>query len=254
MRGSVWDKDQAERYEIEHSRSDTRTAVRYLGELANGGDILEFGVGTGRLAIPLAASAGQVVGIDSSPQMIAEAARAPLPPNLALVHGDAAVWSSSRQFDLVLCVFNTLLLMTTQDAQLAVICNAAGHLKSGGSLVIENMHPPLRALEEGERITTLHLPGVEMAICTEVLDWRTFHLEQRTLYISGSVCHTRAFSLRLLFPAEQDLMARLAGLRLVKRMSDWRGTPWRSDPNGPATSNVISTYQLANDIPRRQGR
>jgi SAM-dependent methyltransferase len=245
----AWDEDQAQRYDVEHSRMDTPTAVRYLSDLAHGGDVLEFGVGTGRLAIPLASSARQVVGIDSSPQMLAVAAREPLPPNLTLVQGDAVAWSSSRRFDLVLCVFNTLLLMTTQDAQLAVICNAADHLNPGGSFVIENIHPPLRALEEGERISTLQLPGVEIAICTEVFDWKTFHLEQRTLYISDGVSRTRAFSQRLLLPAEQDLMARLAGLRLIKRMSNWRGTPWRSDPNGPATSNVISTYQLANDTP-----
>jgi SAM-dependent methyltransferase len=243
----AWDEDQAQRYDVEHSRIDTPVAVRYLSELAAGGDVLEFGVGTGRLAIPLAASARQVVGIDSSPEMLAVAARAPLPPTLTLVQADAAAWSSGQRFDLVLCVFNMLLLMTTQDAQLAVVSNAANHLKPGGSLVIENVHPPLRALEEGERITTLQLPGVEIAICTEVLDWKTFHLEQRTLYISDGVSRTRAFSQRLLLPAEQDLMARLAGLRLVKRMSNWRGTPWRSDPNGPAASNVISTYQLADD-------
>jgi SAM-dependent methyltransferase len=249
MENLEWDEDQAQRYDIEHARIDTPVTIRYLSEMVNGGDILEFGVGTGRLAIPLAASARQVIGVDSSPHMLAVAACDPLPPNLTLVQGDAATWSCGQRFDLVLCVFNVLLHLTTQDAQIAVIRNAADHLKPDGSLIIENVHPPLRALEEGERITTLQLPGLDVAISTQVLDWKTFHLEQRTLYVSDGVSRTRTFTQRLLLPAEQDLMARLAGLRLVKRMSNWRGTPWRSDPNGPATSNVISTYQWANGSP-----
>jgi SAM-dependent methyltransferase len=248
MEDLEWDEDQARHYDIEHARVDTPVTIRYLSEVAHGGDVLEFGVGTGRLAIPLAASARQVVGVDASPYMLAVAARDPLPSNLTLVQGDATVWSSDQQFDLVLCVYDMVSLLTTQDAQLAVVRNAAAHLKADGSLIIENVHPPLRALEEGQRITTLQLPGVDVAISTQVLDWKTFYLEQRTLYISAGVSRTRTFTQRLLLPAEQDLMARLAGLRLVKRMSNWRGTPWRSDPNGPAASNVISTYQLANDL------
>jgi SAM-dependent methyltransferase len=244
-----WDEDQAQYYDIEHARIDTPVTIGYLSELFHGGEILEFGVGTGRLAIPLAATARQVVGVDASQHMLTVAAHEPLPSNLTLVHGDAATWSSSQRFDLVLCVYNMLLHVTAQDAQLAVIRNAASHLKADGSLIIENLHPPLRALEEGQRITTLQLPDVDLAISTQVLDWKSFQLQQRTLYVVDGVSRTRAFSQRLLLPAEQDLMARLAGLRLVKRMSNWRGTPWRSDPNGPAGTNVISTYKLMNDSP-----
>lgn len=246
MENLEWDEDQARNYEIEHARLDTPATIRYLSEVANDADILEFGVGTGRLAVPLAAFARQVVGVDSSLPMLAAAGQNCIPANLTLEHCDALSWSSSQRFDLVLCVFNLLLHFTSQDAQLALIRNAAAHLKADGILIIENLHPPLRALEEGQRVTSLQLPGVDVAISTQVLDWKSFHLEQRTLYITNGISRTRSFAQRLLTPAEQDLMARMAGLRLVKRMSNWRGTPWRSDASGPATSNIISTYQPEN--------
>jgi hypothetical protein len=94
----------------------------------------------------------------------------------------------------VLCVFNLLLHFTTQDAQPALICNAAARMKADGILIVGNLHPPLRALEEGERITTLRLPGIDLAISTEILDWKPFHLEQRTLYIINGVIHIRTFT------------------------------------------------------------
>lgn len=245
MEDLTWDADQASRYDDEHGRIDTPLTVRYLAELAAGNDVLEFGVGTGRLALPLAESARSVLGVDSSAEMLAAAGRKPLPANLALVHGDAQTWTAGRQFDLVLCLYNLLLHFTTQEAQLAVIRNAAAHLAPGGSLIVENLHPPLRALEEGERITTLRLPGSGMAISTQRLDWRSLLLEQSVLYVGDGEHRIRQITQRMLMPSEQDLMARLAGLRLVSRMANWRGTSWRADASGPATSNVISVYQRA---------
>jgi 2-polyprenyl-3-methyl-5-hydroxy-6-metoxy-1,4-benzoquinol methylase len=239
------DADQAARYEHEHGRIDTPLTVRYLGELAAGKDVLEFGVGTGRLAIPLSGNARSVLGVDSSAEMLAAAGQEPLPGNLTLVHSDAATWTAGRQFDLVLCLYNLLLHFTTQDAQLTVIRNAAEHLVPGGSLIVENLHPPLRAMEEGERITTLRLPGTGMAISTQRLDWKSLLLDQSVLYVGDGEHRIRQITQRMLMPSEQDLMARMAGLRLVKRMANWRGTSWRADASGPATSNVISIYQRA---------
>jgi 2-polyprenyl-3-methyl-5-hydroxy-6-metoxy-1,4-benzoquinol methylase len=243
VESTAWDGEQAARYDIEHTRIDTPVTVRYLSDLAAGCDVLEFGAGTGRLAIPLAASCRSVVGIDTSEHMLAAAAKREVPPNVTFRQGDAASWTSAQRFGLVLCAFNLLLLFTTQEAQLAVICNAANHLAPGGNLVIENIHPPLRAFEEGERMTALHLPYVDVAISTQTLDWKSFQVDQSTLYITAGACRTRQVTQRMLFPAEQDLMARIAGLRLVKRMGNWRGTSWRLDPHGPSKSNVISTYQ-----------
>lgn len=245
MADLTWNTDQATRYDDEHGRIDTPLTVRYLGELAAGKDVLEFGVGTGRLAIPLAGQARSVLGVDSSAEMLAAADRTPLPDNLTLVHGDAATWHAGRRFDLVLCLYNLLLHFTTQDAQLSVIRNAAAHLAPGGSLVVENLHPPLRAMEEGERITTLRLPGAGMAISTQRLDWKSLLLEQSVLYVDDGGHRIRQITQRMLLPSEQDLMARVAGLRLVRRMANWRGTSWRADASDPATSNVISVYQRA---------
>ena len=243
MADLTWDADQATRYDDEHGRIDTPLTVRYLAELAAGRDVLEFGVGTGRIAVPLAEQARSVLGVDNSADMLAGAGRTPLPGNLTLVRGDAATWTAGRRFDLVLCLYNLLLHFTTQDAQLAVIRNAAAHLVPGGSLVVENLHPPLRAMEEGERITTLRLPGTGMAISTQRLDWKSLLLDQSVLYVDDGVHRIRQITQRMLMPSEQDLMARLAGLRLVTRLGNWRGTSWRADASGPATSNVISVYR-----------
>ncbi|MEV7773850.1 class I SAM-dependent methyltransferase [Kitasatospora sp. NPDC086791] len=241
-----WDADQAARYDVEHARIDTPLTVAYLAELAGGGDVLEFGVGTGRLAVPLAGKARSVLGVDSSAEMLAAAAaRTALPDNLTLVRGDAQDWTTDRRFDLVLCVYNLLLHFTTQEDQLAVVRNAAAHLAPGGSLVVENLHPPLRALEDGERISTLRLAGTGMAISTQRFDWKSLLLDQSVLYVDEGGHRVREFAQRMLLPSEQDLMARLAGLRLVKRIANWRGGSWRADSSGPASSNVISVYRRA---------
>ncbi|MFD8781072.1 class I SAM-dependent methyltransferase [Kitasatospora sp. NPDC059599] len=238
-----WDADQAARYDAEHARIDTPLTVSYLAELAAGADVLEFGVGTGRLAVPLAGKVRSVLGVDSSAEMLAAAARTPLPENLTLVRGDAQDWTTDRRFGLVLCVYNLLLHFTTQESQLAVVRNAAAHLAPGGSLVVENLHPPLRALEDGERISALQPAGTGMGISTQRFDWKSLLLDQSVLYVDEGGHRVRRFTQRMLLPSEQDLMARLAGLRLVKRIANWRGGSWRADPSGPAASNVISVYR-----------
>ncbi|SOB79493.1 class I SAM-dependent methyltransferase [Streptomyces sp. 1331.2] len=241
----TWDADQAARYDTEHARIDTPLTVAYLAELSGGGDVLEFGVGTGRLAVPLAGKARSVLGVDNSAEMLAAARHRPLPDNLALALGDAQTWTTERRFDLVLCVYNLLLHFTTQDAQLAVVRNAAAHLAPGGHLVVENLHPPLRAMEEGERISTLRLAGAGMAISTQRFDWKSLLLDQSVLYVDEDGHRVRQIAQRMLLPSEQDLMARLAGLRLVRRIANWRGGPWRADSSAPAASNVISVYRRA---------
>ncbi len=154
-------------------------------------------------------------------------------------------WTTERRFDLVVCVYNLLLHFTTQEAQLAVVRNAAAHLAPGGSLVVENLHPPLRAMEEGERISTLRLAGAGMAISTQRFDWKSLLLDQDVLYVDGDGHRVRQIAQRMLLPSELDLMARLAGLRLVQRIANWRGGSWRADSSAPAASNVISVYRRA---------
>ncbi len=229
--------------EIEHERIDTPITVSYLAELAAGRDVLEFGVGSGRLAIPLAKVAKSVVGIDISHQAL-QSMGDDLPTNLTVVESDVATWRSDERFHLVLCVFNLLLLFPSQRAQLAVIRNAARHLTVDGFLIVENIYPPLRALEDGSRTVSVNTPNADMAILLQSFDWKSMRTDQKVLYIHNGTLRTRRFAMRMIFPAEQDLMARIAGLTLVKRIANWRGTPWIQSASTPSDCNVISIYQM----------
>ncbi|GIF22074.1 SAM-dependent methyltransferase [Actinoplanes tereljensis] len=185
--------------------------VSFLAGLAPGGAALEFGIGTGRIAKPLQNQGLEVYGIELSPAMAAHVDHT--------IVGDYATTRLGRMFDLVYLLRNTITNLVTQDEQVRAFENAAAHLRPGGCFVVENYIPQMR-----ERVfveTPEHRGVEEYDLATQIA------ISHHRWTIDGE---THAFSSphRYVWPAELDLMARIAGLTLRERWSDWHRTPFTS--------------------------
>jgi SAM-dependent methyltransferase len=199
-------------------------AVDRLAELAGGGRALEFAVGTGRIALPLAERGVRVTGIDNSEPMLARLREKPGAERLEAVLGDMTETRVDGEFSLVYLVFNTIGNLTTQDAQVACFENAAAHLRSGGRFVIEARVPELQRLPLGQTVLPWRAdPG---GMSYYVYDVVTQRLSGQHYYIEDERIRASPIEMRYAWPSELDLMARLAGLRLEHRWGGWSGEPF----------------------------
>jgi SAM-dependent methyltransferase len=201
--------------------------VDFLAELAGDGAALELGIGTGRVALPLSQRGVPVHGIDLSEAMVARLRAKPGAERIGVTIGDFATTTVEGRFTLAYLVFNTIQNLTSQDAQVACFQNVAAHLEPGGCFVIEVGVPQLQRLPPGETVrpfavTPTHLGFDEYDVATQGL------ISHHYSIVDG---HWEASSLpfRYVWPAELDLMARLAGMMLQERWSDWRREPFTSD-------------------------
>jgi hypothetical protein len=204
--------------------------VDLLAGLAGDGAALELGVGTGRIALPLSARGVPVHGVDLSAAMLARLRAKPGAERVAVTEGDLAHVRVPGRFRLVYLVFNTVMNLTSQDEQVACFATAAAHLEPGGCFVVEVMVPDLQRLPFGERfrpftVTDHHLGVDEYDVVTQGL---VSHHHSR---VDGAWRLT-SVPFRYVWPAELDLMARLAGLRLRDRWADWRRTPFTATSTG----------------------
>ena len=199
-------------------------AVDRLAELAGDGAALEFAIGTGRIALPLAERGVRVAGIDNSEAMIARLRDKPGAERIDAVVGDMAATRVDGDFALVYLVFNTIFNLVTQDGQVACFENAAAHLRGGGRFVIEARVPELQRLPLGQ--TVLPWRAEPSGISAYVYDVVTQRLSgQHYHFIDGAV-EASPTEMRYAWPAELDLMARLAGLRLEARWGGWGREPF----------------------------
>ena len=214
--------------------------VDVLAELAGpDGSALELAVGTGRVALPLAARGVRVHGIDLSAAMLERLREKAGAEAVATTLGDMTSTRVDGSFDLAYLVFNTIGNVTTQDGQVDVFGNAAAHLRPGGHFVIETGVPQLQRVVPGERFhvfarTENYLGVDEYDVVTQQM-WSHHHR------LDGSQGRRASIPFRYVWPSELDLMARLAGMRLVHRWADWQRSPfdaespshvsvWRRDP------------------------
>jgi SAM-dependent methyltransferase len=209
--------------------------VQLLAELAGDGGALELGIGTGRIALPLAERGVRVAGIDSSEAMVARLRAKPGGEALEVAIGDIASARVEGQFSLVYLVFNTIFNLVTQDAQVACFQNAAAHLRSGGRFVIETGVPDLQSLPVGQTIIPFRADpeGIGFDVYDVVTQRFT---SQHYVFVDGSV-ETCPVELRYAWPSELDLMARLAGLTLESR---WEG--WLREPFTSVSRSHVSVY------------
>jgi SAM-dependent methyltransferase len=201
--------------------------VDFLAELAGDGRALELGIGTGRIALPLAARGVEVHGIELSRAMAARLRAKPGGEGIRVTIGDVATAKVDGTFRLAYLVFNTIMNLTTQAAQVACFRNVAAHLEPGGRFVIEVGVPDLQRLPPGERFVVFdgsetHWGIDEYDVVNQGLISHHFQV------IDGRVEKTSG-PFRYVWPAELDLMAELAGMRLRERWAGWKRTPFTSN-------------------------
>jgi SAM-dependent methyltransferase len=202
-------------------------AVGFLAELAGEGAALELGIGTGRIAVPLSQRGVRVHGIDLSAAMVARLQAKPGAEAIAVTMGDFASARAEGTFRLAYLVFNTIMNLTTQDAQVNCFRNAAAHLEPGGCFVIEVMVPDLQRLPPGETVRPFTVTPTRMGF--DEYDIVRQGLVSHHYSVAGGKLETMSIPFRYAWPAELDLMARIAGLRRRERWADWRRAPFTSD-------------------------
>jgi SAM-dependent methyltransferase len=208
-----------------------------LADLAGGaadpghGRALEFAVGTGRIALPLAARGVEVHGIDMSRAMVARMRAKPGGEAIGVTIGDFATTRVEGTFSLVYLVFNTIMNVTSQDGQVACFRNAAAHLAPGGCFVVEVGIPELRKLPPGQNVVPWQVGPTHWAY--DVYDTATQATSSNYVSVTADGRgEFRSVPFRYVWPAELDLMAQLAGMRLRDRWEGWSREPFTSESRG----------------------
>jgi SAM-dependent methyltransferase len=202
--------------------------VDFLADLAGDGAALELGIGTGRIALPLAARGVPVQGIDLSEAMVARLRAKPGGADIPVMIGDFATTRVDGSFALAYLVFNTISNLTTQDEQVACFENVASHLEPGGCFVIELEVPDLQRLPHGERFVVFHVCDTHVGI--DEYDVASQGLVSHHLQQTEDRTFRRSSGpFRYVWPSELDLMARIAGLRLRERWSGWKREPFTNE-------------------------
>lgn len=228
--------DVAQRYDDE-PRGDEAETVELLASLVGDGPVLELAIGTGRIALPLAARGLRVDGIELSPDMLERLRDKEGGAKLAVVQGDmASADAPSSGYSLAYLVFNTIGNLLTQDAQVACFTNVTRHLADDGVFVVETATPwsfvRLTQFVDVERVAT-----GEVVLDVNRYDPVTQLLDENHVTLTDAGVRMGPISCRLVTHAELDLMAQLAGLRLVDR---WGG--WRREPFTATSTRHVSVY------------
>ncbi len=213
-------------------------AVALLVELAGSGTAVEFAVGTGRLALPLAKAGVTVLGIDFSEPMLEELRRKEGASKVAVTVGDMTETHVCTDAALVYLAFNTIGNLRTQRQQTDCFRNAAAHLRPGGRFVIETGVPQLHRLPPGESIRPSDVSPHHLGF-DEYIDRVAQILVSHHYFIDGDRVRTLSGAFRYVWPSELDLMAEVAGMSLESRWADWETTPF--DGDSPAHVSVYRT-------------
>ncbi|HIV57077.1 MAG TPA: class I SAM-dependent methyltransferase [Candidatus Stackebrandtia faecavium] len=217
----------AKRYDDE-KRGDEAAAAQFLARLATDGTALEFAIGTGRIAVPLTELGVHVSGVELSEPMVDILRANDRGADMPVTIGDMSTEKVPGDFSVVYLVYNTIFNLTTQDAQVRCFKNAVRHLKPGGAFVIEAAVPSAwTKTHEYVRPESIGTRSVGFDVCrydpvTQILEENHVHIGSGGIRFSPIVC-------RLAPPAELDLMARLAGLRLRERWGGWDGRDFDAD-------------------------
>ena len=239
----IWDVDAARRYDTPgtgmFAPEVLGPTVDRLAALAGDGRALEFAIGTGRVAIPLAERGVPVTGIELSQPMVDRLRTKVDEDRLPVVMGDMATVRAPGEFTLVYLVFNTISNLLTQTEQVACFRNAARHLVPGGRFVIELWVPELRTLPPGKDATVFTCePGYIGLDTYDVLNQQV--VSHHVRFGSGTEARLTRSPHRYIWPAELDLMAQLAGFELESRHADWVGSAFTAD-----SRSHVSVYRLS---------
>jgi SAM-dependent methyltransferase len=204
-------------------------AVNTLSEMARGGRVLELGIGTGRIALPLRQKGVVVHGIDASTAMVAKLRAKPGGENIPVTIGDFADVAIEGQFSLIYVLFNTFFALLTQEAQLRCFENVARHLGPEGVFVMEAFVPDVARFSGGQTTRTIGLTEAEVRLDATLHDPLTQQITIQHVVLSEQGVRLYPVKLRYVWPSELDLMARLAGLSLRERWGSWTRDSFTAD-------------------------
>ena len=202
-------------------------AVAFLADHARGGSVLELGIGTGRMALPLSARGYRIHGIELSPAMVAELRKKPGADAITVTMGDFATADAGSTFALAYLVRNTIMNLTTQDAQVACFGNVARHLDPGGRFVMEVDLPDLQRLPPGETVRAFDVSETHLGF--DEYDLPMQGLVSHHYWLRAGDVEYFAAPFRYVWPSELDLMARMAGMMLLERWTDWDRSPFTAE-------------------------
>lgn len=212
--------------------------VAFLAGLAGRGPVLELGIGTGRIALPLSQRGVELHGIDASPSMVAKLKAKPGGDRIRITIGDFATVPVEGRFSLVFVVFNTFFGLLTQEDQIGCFEAVARHLVDDGLFVIEAFVPDLSRFDRGQRVEALSVDVEAVVLDASVHDRVAQRIVAQHVLMSNRGVQLYPVKLRYAWPSELDLMARLAGLRLRER---WSG--WNRERFSAASASHVSVYR-----------
>ena len=227
-------------YDDRHNHMDPGPAVEFLAGLAGDGRVLELGIGTGRVALPLAARGISVEGVDASAAMAERLRAKPGGESVPVAIGDMAQVPVSGRFRLVYLVFNTLFGLLSQERQAECFGNVASALEPGGLFVIECFVPDVARFDHDQRVQARSVTEDSAVIEVSRHDRITQRITTQMVMLDGQGMHLRPVAIRYSWPAELDLMADRAGLRLAERYAGWDRQRFTA-----ASSSHVSVYQRA---------
>ncbi len=225
-----------------HPPTETQAAVEFLAKLAGPGPALELAIGTGRIALPLAAKDIEVHGIDASEAMVTKLREKPGGADIPVTMGNFADVSVKGRFRLVFVVFNTLWALLTQGDQVRCVRNVAEHLTDDGIFVVEAFVPDPARFDRGQRVQTRDIEARHVILEASKHEPEHQRVSNQIILLEeGGPIRMFPVEIRYIWPSELDLMAQLAGLRLRERWGGWKQEPFAH----PGWS--VSVYERASD-------
>lgn len=222
----------ADAYDTIYGTGSPDAAVETIAGIVGDGRLLELAIGTGRIALPLARRGVPVSGIDASPEMVAELRAKPGGADIPVTIGDMADLPVEDPFDHAVLVFNTLFCLLTQEAQIRCFQNVAAKLPEGGTFLIEAFVPDLARFADGQAVRASRVERGAVTLDVSRHDPVRQRLDVQTVRIAADGVRLLPVPLRYAWPAEIDLMARLAGMRPEHRWGGWGRVPFTADSHG----------------------
>lgn len=239
--GEVW----ADLYDdVFGNREDVEVVADAIEQLGGRGPVLEFGIGTGRIAFPVASRGIEVHGIDISARMLEKLKEKSDAAKIEAIQGDFTQVRLDRRFSLVLSAFSVMFMLASQDEQVRCFANAARHLESGGVFVVEAFVPDPGRWTQRQNLTVVRVERDFVDLNAGKLDPVRQEIVYARIFLRDSGVEVLPSRLRYAWPAELDLMAQLAGMRLRERWGGWRGEAFCAD-----SPVHVSIYELDRSAP-----
>lgn len=229
----------AETYDALHNPGTTDDAVSLLADLAGGGRTLELAIGTGRVALPLAERGVDITGFDASPEMLEKLKQKPGGDRMPTVVADMASFDLGERFDFAFLIFNTIYNLTRQEDQVSCFQHVAKHLNPRGKFVVEAFMPDRETFERHQAVRTKYVSFDRVWLEAVQHDPITQNLSYQRIHISGDGVSLSPLPMRYIWPSEMDLMAQIAGMKLIDRWGSWQRAPFTAD-----SDMHVSVYQL----------